>query len=594
MLSFGSLGLLLSSLATLATAAQTAHGQTPAQLAAMAFDNELFAHYILILLAAVVVAAGIYRIVILSVQYIRTLTCLNNDTQRYFREPNYTFGIFKQHLIYAPLFRKRHNRDLRIFRSSFGVIPSRMQSLFLVGIIAMNIIFCVYKIEWHGTQQALLSHFRNRTGILAVVNMIPLVIMAGRNNPLIGLLNISYDHFNLVHRWFGRIVVVESIAHVAAFSIYMVNKAGWAAYRHSINESKMLTAGVVGTIAFVAILLQACKPLRSACYEIFLHLHIALIITALVGLWIHLDGLPSRRYLDIVLVAWALERLVRLITLAYRNLGHGGTKATLEALPGSATRVTLQLARPFHFTPGQNIFLTIPSLGLWTSHPFSIAWCEETASSMDTEKGLLPSPFAPRGQTISLIVRSRKGFTSKLHSKALASPSLTTLTALVEGPYPSTSSLSSYGTLLLIAGGVGITHILPFLPALINGFADSTVATRRISLVWVIQSPEHLEWIRPFMTSILSLPRRRDILRISLFVTRPRSTKEIKSPSETVRMFPGRPNVDTVVGRECEDAVGAMGVVCCGPGGLGDEVRSAVRRRQGEGNLDFLEEGFGW
>ena len=96
------------------------------------------------------------------------------------------------------------------------------------------------------------------------------------------------------------------------------------------------------------------------------------------------------------------------------------------------------------------------------------------------------------------------------------------------------------------------------------------------------------------MTSILSLPRRRDIFRISLFVTRPRSTKEIKSPSETVRMFPGRPNVDTVVGRECEEAVGAMGVVCCGPGGLGDEVRSAVRRRQGEGNLDFLEEGFGW
>ena len=96
------------------------------------------------------------------------------------------------------------------------------------------------------------------------------------------------------------------------------------------------------------------------------------------------------------------------------------------------------------------------------------------------------------------------------------------------------------------------------------------------------------------MTSILAMDRRRDILRIFLFITRPRSTKEIKSPSETVRMFPGRPNIETVVGHEAEEAIGAMGVMVCGPGSLGDDVRAAVRRRQGVRNLDLLEEGFGW
>ena len=215
-------GLILSSLATMAAA--EAHGQSPAQLAAAAFDNALFAHFLLILLAGIVVTLGIYRVVIYSVQYIRTLTCLNNDTQRYFREPNHAYGKVKQHLIYAPLFRKRHNRELRISSLGFGVLPTRFQSLFLTGIVAMNVIFCVYNIEWHGNQSALLNHLRNRTGTLAVVNMIPLVIMAGRNNPLISLLNISYDTFNLIHRWFGRIVVGETIAHVLAFTIMMVNK----------------------------------------------------------------------------------------------------------------------------------------------------------------------------------------------------------------------------------------------------------------------------------------------------------------------------------------------------------------------------------
>lgn len=333
MASVGSHGLLLFWFAAKITAAGDAHGQNPAMLAAAAYKNELFAHYVLILLAGVIFALGAYRIVILSVRYIRTLTCLSNNTQRYFQEPNYAFANFKQHFIYAPLFERRHCRDLRVWRVSFGIIPTRFQTIFLTGVVAMNIIFCFYKIEWQGTQQALLSHIRNRTGTLAVVNMIPLVIMAGRNNPLIGLLNIPYDNFNLMHRWFGRICILESIAHVAAFSKYMVDKTGWSAYTHAIGESKMLYTGVIGFIAFVVMLFQACKPLRSACYEIFLHMHIVLVITALIGLWIHLDGFQSRTYLIIVLIAWIVERLIRLLTLFYRNIGHGGTKATLEALP---------------------------------------------------------------------------------------------------------------------------------------------------------------------------------------------------------------------------------------------------------------------
>lgn len=96
------------------------------------------------------------------------------------------------------------------------------------------------------------------------------------------------------------------------------------------------------------------------------------------------------------------------------------------------------------------------------------------------------------------------------------------------------------------------------------------------------------------MTEILALDKRRDVLRIQLFVTRPRSTKEIHSPSATVQMFPGRPNVDTLVEMECQSQVGAMGVSVCGSGGLADDVRRAVRRRQGVRNIDFVQESYSW
>jgi hypothetical protein len=96
------------------------------------------------------------------------------------------------------------------------------------------------------------------------------------------------------------------------------------------------------------------------------------------------------------------------------------------------------------------------------------------------------------------------------------------------------------------------------------------------------------------MASILSLPSRRDVLKIMLFVTRPRSTKEIHSPSATVQMFPGKPNVETLIELEMENQIGAMAVSVCGTGSLADDVRKAVRKRQSETSLELVESAFSW
>jgi predicted ferric reductase len=200
-----------------------------------------------------------------------------------------------------------------------------------------------------------------------------------------------------------------------------------------------------------------------------------------------------------------------------------------------------------------------------------------------------------RKTSMSFVIRARTGMTNTLYERAAANPDGRLITrCLVEGPYGGEHMLDSYGTVMLFAGGVGITHAVPHVRHLVAGFANGTVATRKVVLVWIIQSPEHLEWIRPWMTQILAMDRRRDILRIMLFVSRPRSTKEIHSPSSTVQMFPGRPNIDTLMGMEMEQQVGTMGVSVCGPGALSDEVRLSVRRKQYEGSIEFIEEAFSW
>ncbi|KAK3078010.1 hypothetical protein LTS18_008663, partial [Coniosporium uncinatum] len=56
----------------------------------------------------------IYQVAIHTNRYVRTIACLNNDTQRYFTETSFVFGNLKRHLVDAPLFRLRHHREFKL------------------------------------------------------------------------------------------------------------------------------------------------------------------------------------------------------------------------------------------------------------------------------------------------------------------------------------------------------------------------------------------------------------------------------------------------------------------------------------------------
>ena len=49
-------------------------------------------------------------------------------------------------------------------------------------------------------------------------------------------------------------------------------------------------------------------------------------------------------------------------------------------------------------------------------------------------------------------------------------------------------SLASYGTLLLVAGGIGITHPMSYLHEVVTNFASRKTATRKVHLVWMIRT----------------------------------------------------------------------------------------------------------
>ncbi|KAI9050036.1 hypothetical protein LZ554_006181 [Drepanopeziza brunnea f. sp. 'monogermtubi'] len=560
--------------------------------------NQDYYNYLFIIFGSLAAAMICWRVATETVKYVRQLTSLNDDKQSYFVAPSGRFASFKKHLLYAPVLSKRHNREFQLSTAiNMGTLPTRLQGLFLLAYFGTNITFCVVSIDWTQEYASALSELRNRTGTLAVVNMVPLVIMAGRNNILINWLNMSFDTFNLLHRWFGRIVALEALAHTIAWMLAAATRpAGWAGVRTTLATSAKHTYGLIATIAMLAICVQASSVFRHAFYETFKYLHISLAILSIVGLWYHLK-LATAYQLELVygvVALWAADRAIRLITLFYRN--GGGSRALVEALPGNAVRVTVNMRRPWTFKAGQHAYLYMPSIGLMTSHPFSVAWSEEDEQLGEEKLAMNRQDIlAMKKTSMSFVIRERTGFTRKLCQKAEKAPDQKFyITTFAEGPYGGKHMMASYGTVMLFAGGVGITHQVPHVRNLVAGYGNGSVAARKIVLVWIIQAPEHLEWIRPWMTAILAMDKRRDVLRIMLFVSRPRSTKEIHSPSATVQMFPGRPNIETLIDLEIESQVGAMGVSVCGSGGLSDDVRCAVRKRQHVSNIDFVEEAFSW
>lgn len=532
---------------------------------------------------------------------------LSGEAQTYWKTNRYPAWVkFKRHILYAPLWNKRHNREIKLSSAvNMGTIPSRFHTILLAMYIIFNASAMLALNYRRPDRYSTWAELRGRSGVLGVVNMIALVIFAGRNNPLITLLQISFDTYNLMHRWIGRMVVLEILIHTLCWAVVKHAAAGWSGVWHMLWTDPFISWGTVGTIAMTLMVLHSVSPVRHAFYETFVCVHVFLFGFVLVGAWIHCDigKLPQLPIIKAVFSLWLLERVARLLRIAYINFSRkdkGWAPVTAFAMAGGATRVTVHLPRHATVNPGTHAYLRFKSINPFESHPFSIAWVEDIpAYELPTyEKGQVVKKQPEEAKMVtdvSFIIHAQTGMTKKLHDEALkCKPHCLELKGWLEGPYAGHHSLDSYGHAVLFAGSSGITHQIPYVRHLIQGFNDGIVATRRVTLIWIIRDTEHLDWVKQWMDVILQMPRRKEILRIKLYITRPKHMRDINSPSTTVQMFPMRPNVKELVRQEVDQQKGAMCVTVCGPGALSDDVREGVRLVQDISVVDFIEESFTW
>jgi hypothetical protein len=196
-----------------------------------------------VLVGAVIIWAGALRIS----KHIRVVVAHPTNNQHYFSLPNYHYSLIRKHFWDAPMFKRRHHREFQLSKAvNMGTLPSRSQGIFLIGYLIMATTLTVYDLPWSGPMKTVLSDVVQRTGYMAIMNMLPLFLLSSRNNPLITWTGISFDTYNLIHRWLGRIVVLESVIHAGSWIIKEVKYlGGWSAVGTAFTNSTFYMSGLI-------------------------------------------------------------------------------------------------------------------------------------------------------------------------------------------------------------------------------------------------------------------------------------------------------------------------------------------------------------
>ncbi|KAJ6517996.1 ferric reductase NAD binding domain-containing protein [Mycena vitilis] len=477
-----------------------------------------------------------------------------------------------------------------------------------------------------------LRYYANRAGQIAATQF-PLLIALGMKNNIIGFLTgISFDKLNLLHRIVARVLCVLLWIHAGGRVTENMEDFGEAWFRWGFVVVTSLTM-------FCAL---SVRPLRKRGYEMFLvaHFFVGLCRILLIGSFIHTKKQKASRFVWPSFVLWGLDRLLRylrifLVNGGYFNfLGKKDAQATtplsacVEVVSSHLLRVTVHVPDRLWWAPGQVAHLSVPGVSRtpWEAHPFSISnlHSESEAASADSsgfasrdekqlesEEGgsatakslVLPTPGYSKKMVF--LVRVRGGFTKRLRE---AAPN--TCKAFVDGPYGAPPSLNGFGTVLLFAGGSGVSFTLPLLLDLIRQFkAGINPACGRVVFVWAVREAEQIRAVSDALARALNGLEAKSLgLEIRIHVTSSIEDTDGDAGSAAaenadvekqagpavdadlasfpcVQILAGRPDVDQIVCAGAEGATGAVSVNVCGSKYLAGHVRKALRAATSAGDV---------
>lgn len=408
-------------------------------------------------------------------------------------------NFMKKHITIPAAFGLNKQTEMRLPGPLSGffkiLMPSRVEIIVILGFFAACATFLVVGIKvvpddpiFLTTERAYAKHVGVRSGIIGTIS-IPLVILfAGRNNILIWFTGINYATFVTFHKWIARVVVIMILIHACCYTIM------YPPSQLYLLKGYYYVGAIIGTSAASFLLFHLLLAIRRKWYDLFLYLHITLVIIFIYGGAVHVRALGYLIFLYCACGIWILDRAVRI----GRIFAFGFPKAKFELINSDTVR------------------LQIPTTSWWcpTKGGFAFVYFVETKKFFQSH----PFSYVQLPNQINFYIKVKDGVTSDIKEKLIANSNFMEMKVTVEGPYSGmleSCNIKHYHSAVFMAGGNGIPSMFSeaYQLALIK---RQHILRQRIKLIWVIRDYTFLNW---FYEELMLL--RAVKVDVDIYVTRP-------------------------------------------------------------------------
>ncbi|KAJ9100909.1 hypothetical protein QFC20_005325 [Naganishia adeliensis] len=465
-----------------------------------------------------------------------------------------------------------------------GYIGLTVGQVIIVAAYTAGVILC-------SVQGAQLKFNANRPGFLALAQLIPVILLSTKNNPLGLLLGLGYEKLNWAHRWSGRLLWLCATLHMAL----------WVDQYRRTGQLKVLASsenkyGIAAYVLLCALAVFSVRPARRRFYEVFYALHVASFVGFMVTVCYHTNY--SRPWVWPCVALYALDLLLRAFRYRFKD-------ALLVPLDETMTMIHIPDCDA-GWLPTQHVHLRIlVGARVFESHAFTITNAPASAHTGGAVVG------APAMRGITLYAKVTGDWTRAVNALArapgyklvggeddeegtLVRESVTSVRVLLSGPYGGLKlDMASYGSVLLIAGGSGVTFMLGCIEECLTRKRELRTSGRAGEGPRKVEST--IESMAPTLAYLAALASTSGFQLIyHLYLTHPpRPLPSGPPPSlpATTTLAPYRPAISQLVREalppptfpELEEGRtktccthGGLAVVACGPEGIVTESRNAV------------------